>query len=549
MKKIKAILYIIMISLYIGCSSGGIVGDAIDDEQNTVNNESNIDNYDTLEPILMIKDKNNSEINDLNIKIGESQNISIFAQADDNNRIINFNIVPTTSSCAEIIIDPFDLNKTTISNIIKFTGVEECSFDFTLNIQDSIGKETTKSINVIVSNSSNTTIEEEMVITNDKPIIKINETTININQGEVKTINFTVVDNNNTNIKTDNILVSANKDIAVAIFKEIDIFNNQINILGLKEGSTTIRINAIDEKSLLVYKDITIIVSSSNNENIFPTLNITNKYGNDMTHLNLKVDDTYNISVYAEDINTDGLIKNFYTIPTSSNKCADISIGNFDLNKSIIEPIITFKGLEECTFSFIAMVENNYGLVSSKKLEISVIEDTNSSETTTNNDTIEDNPTDGITDTNDDNATSEITDDESNTTTYSFKNDNALYDLNACSNTNFKIINHMPLDISAETKDETNGIMIKSFLIPNLTIKYSEVTLYYKENTQVVLSNYTDFTNSFFKLTYDKSWVSEENNTVYIKYYASSSDELETCARIILNSEDGSNLSSQKVYR
>ena len=129
----------------------------------------------------------------------------------------------------------------------------------------------------------------------------------------------------------------------------------------------------------------------------------------------------------------------------------------------------------------------------------------------------------------------------------------AEYDEHACSSA---YSTASPLQNNAgderETADNVNGMKILSLYDETTDDIDSNVVMYYNNlssdiSLKDVRSNvYGD--NARFIVTYDLVWVTQSDNTVYVKT-PKLTNELHSCFRVKLDSEDGSSISSVKVYR
>ncbi len=103
-----------------------------------------------------------------------------------------------------------------------------------------------------------------------------------------------------------------------------------------------------------------------------------------------------------------------------------------------------------------------------------------------------------------------------------------------------------------ETSDSVNGMKILSLYDETTNDEDSNVVMYYNYlSSEVSLEDdrsnvYGD--NSRFIVTYDLVWVTQSNNTVYVKT-PKLTNELHSCFKIKLDSREGSSISSVKVYR
>ena len=102
-----------------------------------------------------------------------------------------------------------------------------------------------------------------------------------------------------------------------------------------------------------------------------------------------------------------------------------------------------------------------------------------------------------------------------------------------------------------EADDDRNGVSIRSSYPEELDELDSNVILYYNSIGGATLSTnrssvYGD--SSQFTLSYDLVWVTLENNTFYVKT-PKLTNELQSCFKVTLNSEDGTSITPQKVFR
>ena len=135
-----------------------------------------------------------------------------------------------------------------------------------------------------------------------------------------------------------------------------------------------------------------------------------------------------------------------------------------------------------------------------------------------------------------------------------FDTTGAVYDANACLNayaTASLLSDHNENDDDASS-DDLNGIAVLSYYTETGNIEDSLVTVYYKKITGVAgdpayrKNGYFD--NSNFNIEYDLVWLTEPNNTIYVKT-PKLDNELNSCYKIVLNSNIGSSLSETKVFR
>ena len=135
-----------------------------------------------------------------------------------------------------------------------------------------------------------------------------------------------------------------------------------------------------------------------------------------------------------------------------------------------------------------------------------------------------------------------------------FDSTGASYDENACnpSYATASLLKDHNENDDGITSDDLNGISVWSIYTETGNIENSLVTLYYKNITGE--TNDPDFRkngyfdNSRFNIEYDLVWLTEPNNTIYVKTPKLDND-LESCLKIVLNSDDGSLLSEEKVFR
>jgi len=163
------------------------------------------------------------------------------------------------------------------------------------------------------------------------------------------------------------------------------------------------------------------------------------------------------------------------------------------------------------------------------------------------------------------NTTQEITTIETNTTVITddtdskedqdpiFESDGAVYDENACKSswsTANPLQDHNEND-DRETSDDTNGLAVMSYYTETGYIDGSNVIVYFKQVSGTVGSTAFRkngyFDNSQFRIEYDPIWKDEINNTIYVET-PKLDNELKTCYKVIINSDDISN-TEQKVYR
>ncbi|MEA3314677.1 MAG: hypothetical protein U9Q30_02310 [Campylobacterota bacterium] len=388
MNKIKNILYFMLIFIYIGCSSGGgVVGDALDgDESNTninttTSSVSTIDTSNMSKPILTIKNSNAIQISELNILVGESQNIAIFSEAVNDSRIISFNTTPTATNCAEISMDAFDLNKTTINPIVKFTGVEECSFIFNVDIEDTYGLKSSKSLNIKIAKETTThnlNIKDE----NGNYLVHNNiNLPLKLIIGESQNIAvFTDAGNLNSKIisfETTPTITSC-ADIAIDPFDlDKQIINPIIKFTGKEECNFNFNIKIEDNNGLKSDIELEVDVGNYNDTYKNPLIEIKDENYEDIKDkiINLTYNEMKNIYISSKAnnlIDDDSKIVAFNPI-ASSNTCAEITVDSFELNKEIINPIIKFTaGTEDCSFDLNIEVENDHGLKTIEKVTVIV---------------------------------------------------------------------------------------------------------------------------------------------------------------------------------
>jgi len=358
---------------------------------------------------------------------------------------------------------------------------------------------------------------------------------VSLYKGESRKVYFNVSDDGTVTA----VVANSNSNIAIG---SVDTQNNSVSILGVDDGSTTIRLNILDNDGNLVYKDISVTVSTNEN-NINEELPKINFYQQDASlvgTVNLDINETQIITIDIEDTNTE--IVSVETLPASSNLCTDINIEGFELNKNTTQSLVEITGKKECSYKFIVSATNNFKITTTQYFDVIV----NGNGTSTS-----DNVTNKTTETNTTaNTETNTTNTETNTTRlYNFKSDGAVLDENSCiDNMYYNTQTHSPFEPTAD--DAINGISIKSFLQPTVPVKYSELTIYYKDNDSVISNSDSYFTkSSIFRVTYDTSWVNVSDNTIYIMYYENRTDEIPVCQRLTLDSTDSSTLTLEKVYR
>ena len=132
--------------------------------------------------------------------------------------------------------------------------------------------------------------------------------------------------------------------------------------------------------------------------------------------------------------------------------------------------------------------------------------------------------------------------------------DSAIFDEGSCDSSlaNFTTLLQDSANTFLGNKDEVNGISVTSFYAETVSELDSLVTLYYSRlpvGTQLT-DNETSFygDDSQFRVTYDLAWLEVENNVMYVK---TSNGLLNkpNCFKIILDSEQGTAIPAQKVYR
>ena len=166
--------------------------------------------------------------------------------------------------------------------------------------------------------------------------------------------------------------------------------------------------------------------------------------------------------------------------------------------------------------------------------------------------------TNTTTTTTDTNTTTTTTTDTNTTTTTDdkepvFESDGAVYDENACKSSYSTAI---PLqddneNDDRESSDDVNGLAVMSYYTETGFTEGSNVIVYFKSVTGTAGSTAFRkngyFDNSQFRIEYDPIWIDEPNNTIYVET-PKLDNELKTCYKVIINSDDISN-TEQKVYR
>ncbi len=185
------------------------------------------------------------------------------------------------------------------------------------------------------------------------------------------------------------------------------------------------------------------------------------------------------------------------------------------------------------------------GVPSSIDIVVEDVVTSDSNETNTTQDVV-------VSDTNDTTTTNtDTTTDEDREPI--FESSGAVYDENACNSSwaTAPILQDNNENDDRETSDDANGIAVMSYYTETGYVENSNVIVYYKtitgETGNLAFRKNGYFDNSQFRIEYDPVWITEPNNTIYVET-PKLDNELKTCYKIIINSDDISN-TEQKVYR